>query len=95
MGQSYRTITDETRALAVAHLKKLLPHSSSVAEAVRLVAEQFGVSDNSVRNWMRRAGFDPHEHLTDRRLADANATIAALTEMNRELTAHLTGRVDD
>ena len=95
MGQSYRTITDETRALAVANLTKLLPHSSSVAEAVRLVADQFGVSENSVRNWMRRAGVDPREHLTDRRLADAHATIAALTEMNRELTAHLTGRVGD
>ncbi|WP_020109779.1 hypothetical protein [Nocardia sp. 348MFTsu5.1] len=95
MGQRYGAITDDLRALAVDHVTALLPHTTSTSEAVRLVAEQFSVSENSVRNWMRRAGVDPNEHTNNRRLADANATIAVLTDLNRALTDHLTHGAGD
>lgn len=92
MGQQrYRTITDEIRTLAVEQVTELLPHSTSVAHAVRVVAQQFSVSENSIRNWMRRAGVDPAAQSIDRRLADAHATIAVLTDMNRTLAENLTG----
>lgn len=85
VAQRYRTITDGLRAAAVDNVVQLLPHTVSVAEAVRLVADQFEVSENSVRNWLRRADIDTSEHTIDRRLADANAQLAVLTAMNRTL----------
>ena len=85
--QRYRTITDDTRAQAVAQVQALLPHSTSVAQAVRIVAQRFSVSPNSIRNWMANAGVDPAQTLAEQRLAQAQAQIARLTELNAALTA--------
>ncbi|WP_207843997.1 transposase [Williamsia soli] len=85
--QRYRWITDETRRQAVKQVTELLPHTASVAQAVRVVAERFSVSPNSIRNWMANAGIDPTQTLAEQRLAAAQAQIARLTELNEALAA--------
>ncbi|PYE12031.1 transposase [Williamsia limnetica] len=85
--QRYRSITDETRQRAVKQVTELLPHTTSVAQAVRVVAERFSVSPNSIRNWMANAGIDPTQTLAEQRLAQAQAQIARLTELNEALAA--------
>jgi transposase-like protein len=85
--QRYRSITDDTRRQAVQQVTDLLPHTTSVAQAVRIVAQQFSVSPNSIRNWMANAGIDPTQTLAEQRLAAAQAQIARLTELNQALAA--------
>lgn len=85
--QRYRTITDATRTQAVQQVQALLPHTNSVAQAVRIVADRLAVSPNSIRNWLARAGIDPTATLAQQRLAEAQAQIARLTELNQALIA--------
>ncbi len=85
--QRYRAITDDLRARAVEEVITLLPHATSVAQAVRVVAERLSVSPNSIRNWMTSAGIDPTQTLAEQRLAQAQAQIARLTELNQALAS--------
>lgn len=87
--RTYRRVSAEVREAAVAQVNQLVSNMRSESEACRAVADQIGVHENSVRNWVRAAGSNALDRLDNaalrRRVVELERKLAAAGELNRSL----------